>query len=284
MQTKVPCLVLSAVVKETKTGNKYSRITIIAEGDEAPNVVNVWGVSDKLVEKAIIKINAIKTKTDETGTFNSCSPSDVEYLSPSTIAPKILKELYKFLPPVPTETEWTQLIDRLTFIIKQDSLEYGDIFREICMKLYQPYHLAYAATTHHHAWQGGLLQHTYETLVYAEKLVEATPDYQKTKVHPFVVFTSAAFHDYAKLNEYGLDGAVKLDYMSQVGHVVGGSYVIGQVLASRNVDKETIQRCQHAILAHHGVKEHGSPVEPQTLDAFYVHLADAASGIGYQKN
>jgi 3'-5' exoribonuclease len=30
----------------------------------------------------------------------------------------------------------------------------------------------------------------------------------------------------------------------------------------------------HVILAHHGSNEHGSPVEPQTLEALIVHSID----------
>ena len=30
----------------------------------------------------------------------------------------------------------------------------------------------------------------------------------------------------------------------------------------------------HVILAHHGTNEHGSPVEPQTLEALIVHSID----------
>jgi 3'-5' exoribonuclease len=49
------------------------------------------------------------------------------------------------------------------------------------------------------------------------------------------------------------------------------------VLPSQNINQlaeAALIDLMHIILAHHGMKEHGSPVCPVTIEASIVHLAD----------
>jgi hypothetical protein len=47
--------------------------------------------------------------------------------------------------------------------------------------------------------------------------------------------------------------------------------------AGRHVPQRTVMSVEHAILAHHGWKEWGSPVEPQTVEVQILHFADMLS-------
>jgi hypothetical protein len=69
-----------------------------------------------------------------------------------------------------------------------------------------------------------------------------------------------------------------------VGHVALGTLIVSTtlveilqadkaLLAGRSFE-EIRAHILHVILAHHGTNEHGSPVEPQTLEAFIVHSID----------
>jgi 3'-5' exoribonuclease len=50
----------------------------------------------------------------------------------------------------------------------------------------------------------------------------------------------------------------------------------GAARSEPGLDAPCVERLTHAILAHHGRKEWGAPVEPQTVEAWLVHLADLA--------
>jgi hypothetical protein len=69
-----------------------------------------------------------------------------------------------------------------------------------------------------------------------------------------------------------------------VGHVALGTLIVSTtlveilqadkaLLAGRSFE-EVRAHILHVILAHHGTNEHGSPVEPQTLEALIVHSVD----------
>jgi len=71
---------------------------------------------------------------------------------------------------------------------------------------------------------------------------------------------------------------------SLVGHIALGTLIVSTtlleitqadktLLAGRSFE-EVRAHILHVILAHHGTNEHGSPVEPQTLEALIVHSLD----------
>lgn len=54
------------------------------------------------------------------------------------------------------------------------------------------------------------------------------------------------------------------------------SYNFGNEEQEKEVLRD-IQFVEHCILAHHGIKEFGSPAIPATIEAFMVHIADLIS-------
>ncbi len=64
----------------------------------------------------------------------------------------------------------------------------------------------------------------------------------------------------------------------QIDHVTRG-VLTARSAAERldpTVSEARLARLLHAMLAHHGVREWGAPVEPQSVEAWLVHLADLA--------
>lgn len=126
--------------------------------------------------------------------------------------------------------------------------------------------------TRHHGYKGGLLQHTAEVCEYALQMSNGT--------NHDLLACAAIFHDRNKIFEYELlaDGTIKkLDYRVLVGHVVG-SLVFFLTQATRfGLDEEATYTLSHVLLAHHGRHEWRSPVEPQTIEAHILHVADMLS-------
>jgi len=128
-----------------------------------------------------------------------------------------------------------------------------------------------AATKVHHACIGGLLEHTLGVVRSCAALAELYPDADRD-----LLLTAAALHDIGKIEEYDWSVAIRFSDAGQfVGHVVGGAMMVKQAAdAIEGFDPLLNLALQHAILAHHGKHEFGSPQEPKSLEAMMVHAAD----------
>lgn len=127
-----------------------------------------------------------------------------------------------------------------------------------------------AAVRHHGAVVGGLLEHTVNVSLIAERLSLLYNANQE------LVLAGALLHDIGKLEE--LEELVGSDFSvagKMFGHIIlGMQYVQEQARRVSQLDEGTCQDLLHIILAHHGTKEFGSPVCPATIEALIVHQAD----------
>jgi 3'-5' exoribonuclease len=147
---------------------------------------------------------------------------------------------------------------------------------EVCdVVLYHPKFVTQVGSENkHHAYEGGLAIHTFEVTTYAMKMAEMLPQAESE-----VVGTAAIFHDFMKVREYvPVEGGVgKTHYRNLVRHVAGSHAEFVKAIAGRGVKDEVAMRIEHAILAHHGRQDWGSPVEQQTAEAHILHYADMLS-------
>lgn len=127
-----------------------------------------------------------------------------------------------------------------------------------------------AAHSHHHNYIGGLLHHTYEVMKFASNIALSV------QCNRDIVITASFFHDLMKVKEYTLLGDY-LPFGNKIGHVSGSAFYFLSVSESTNVSSELKDEVVHCILAHHGRKEWGSPVEPNSVEAVIVHEADMLS-------
>lgn len=135
-----------------------------------------------------------------------------------------------------------------------------------------------AAVHHHHAFQGGFVEHVLSvtrTAVYlADKYIEYYPDLNLSKS---LVVAGAILHDIGKIHELAQspEGAEYTPVGRLIGHIVIGRDMVREAAASiPDFDAETLLRLEHLILAHQGVPEWGSPIPPSTPEALLVHYAD----------
>jgi 3'-5' exoribonuclease len=135
-----------------------------------------------------------------------------------------------------------------------------------------------AALTYHHCYEGGLAVHTLEVLEYALAAAKALP---LNDDDMDVLITAAIWHDYMKIREYvrGEAGAFESDrgYYGVIGHIAGSAIEFSKTARFYAVPPEIEERIVHCLLSHHGRREWGSPVEPQTVEALLLHQADMLS-------
>jgi 3'-5' exoribonuclease len=133
-----------------------------------------------------------------------------------------------------------------------------------------------AAMGIHHAWIGGLLEHTLAVLELAVLICPRYPDIDQD-----LVLAGLFLHDIAKTVE--LSYATGFDYTDSgrlIGHIVLGAIWVDQksqaaaAKLGEPVRKDLVMVLQHIILSHHGVPEFGAPVLPKTPEAILVNLID----------
>jgi len=129
-----------------------------------------------------------------------------------------------------------------------------------------------AAVRHHGAVTGGLIEHTVNVTLIADRLA------QLYACNSNLVLAGALLHDIGKLEELEEEvGAGFTERGRMFGHIIlGAQYVQKQAELVQDLDQATLSDLLHIILAHHGTKEAGSPVCPVTIEALIVHQADAA--------
>ncbi len=127
-----------------------------------------------------------------------------------------------------------------------------------------------ASQTYHHAYIGGLLEHT---VAVASLCDELAPRYDGVDA-PLLV-TAALLHDIGKVDELTYDtGIGYTDEGRLTGHVVLGAMRVREAARRARLDRQTLMKLEHAILSHHGELEWGSPKRPSTLEALILHHVD----------
>ena len=129
-----------------------------------------------------------------------------------------------------------------------------------------------AAKTIHHAYMGGLIEHTVA--------VTGICDYLSTRykfVNRDILIAGSLLHDIGKILE--LSPFPDNDYTDQgelLGHIVIGVEMLNEKAKEiENFPEETLSLIKHLIVSHHGELEFGSPQKPKTIEAMILHSADS---------
>ena len=128
-----------------------------------------------------------------------------------------------------------------------------------------------AARNVHHAFIGGLVEHTVHVLKISDFSATLYP-----AVNPDLVAAGAILHDAGKVRE--LDSVAEVGYTADgymMGHISLGLLMLHQHAAAiPELAPRTLLELEHIILSHHGEREFGSPVVPMTAEAMIVNHAD----------
>lgn len=137
-----------------------------------------------------------------------------------------------------------------------------------------------AAKSIHHSMIGGLLFHTYTMMIMGTKLADIYPS-----VDMQLLLAAIALHDIGKLRELYTDKVGNTSYTTDgqlLGHSVLGIKMIDEVDNLQRFDDNEITNLKHCIAAHHGSKEFGAIVVPQTIEAHIVHCLDSLDAKAFQ--
>jgi 3'-5' exoribonuclease len=126
-----------------------------------------------------------------------------------------------------------------------------------------------AAQMIHHAYAGGLCEHTLSVLQLGWRICDHYPQLDRD-----LVTAGCLLHDFGKTREI----SPELEYSDEgklVGHLVLTCQLIREKAARiEGFPHELEWQLTHLVVAHHGRREYGSPKEPVTLEAMVVHAID----------
>jgi len=174
------------------------------------------------------------------------------------LSPRDIKEMENSLDGILTTIENPYLRKLLNLIFNDPNI------RKEFLK-------APAAKKYHHAYIGGLIEHTLNVVEVVEALLEIYPDVSRD-----IILTGALLHDIGKIKTYEYEKGIDIsDAGKLIDHIgIGLVIVHGAIKKIENFPEDLKLRILHMIASHHGEKDKGALMLPCTEEAILLHFAD----------
>lgn len=128
-----------------------------------------------------------------------------------------------------------------------------------------------AAQQVHHAYRGGFLEHILQMALVGRSVARAYG------ANDDLVVAGAILHDIGKLQELSYESG-STSYTRDgnlVGHIALGLVMVRDAIRGISDFPDDLRaQLEHLIVSHHGLLEHGSPVEPKSIEAFILSAVD----------
>lgn len=142
--------------------------------------------------------------------------------------------------------------------------------------LYEKYVVHSAAMRLHHAYVGGLLEHSVDVAKLAKVIA-----LEIGNIDVDLVVAGCLLHDIGKLHE--ISPALGFEYTEKgklLGHLSLGTMMLNRFISQeKDFPQEDALCLLHILLSHHGSQDKGSPVACATKESFVVHYADELNAI-----
>ena len=170
--------------------------------------------------------------------------------------------------PRPIDEMWAELQEHLR-AIKNDHIRV--LLNRIVSDNEAQLRVWPAAQAIHHAYRGGFLEHITKMAEVGRLVARAYG------ANEDLVLAGVVLHDIGKLQELAYEGGAG-SYTrdgNMVGHIALGIIMVReQVNGIANFPAELRAQLEHLVASHHGIREHGSPVEPKSIEAFILASVD----------
>lgn len=257
-----PFLLQDVARRTTKDGRPYALMTFTDRTGKVSGVY--WDIPQHVDEwlrpGVAVLITGRVTSYKETLQINA---SDLnQWLQP---------DMSHFLPT--SSRPVTEMVDELKTIISELAEPWQGFVSHILLApdFLPQFSQAPAARTLHHAYLGGLLEHTLSMANIARKLAGHYPHLNQD-----LLISGILLHDMGKTIEYEVASAFNFsDDGRLIGHIVRAITLVEKAASELNtLTTDQLRQLTHLIASHHGNLEWGSPVVPKTLEAVLLHQID----------
>jgi len=229
-------------------GNDQKRVQDLHDSFKEDDVIRIQGIVGIWKDKKKIDINEGRGAV-----------SRAEAFDPEDFLPKSGKDMNEL------EAQLLELVDG----VGDEGLRalMCALFRD--PEFMKGFRRAPAAMYLHHAWLGGLMEHS---LSVAQIVREAGKMYS---LDMDLLTVGALLHDIGKVREFEVTTNIKIGEEGMLrGHVVIGEEMVREKAKAVGLDAKTLMKLSHIILSHHGELENGAPKKPTFIEAILVHYAD----------
>ena len=126
----------------------------------------------------------------------------------------------------------------------------------------------------HHAYLGGLLEHTVAVSTLARELCDL-----HRRLNSDLLLSAAIVHDLGRLREFRLGADIELTEQGRLlGHITLGIQMLGERMSSAGLDEERRLALSHCVLTHHGAASApgGRFGSPEAVALYRLNGVDAA--------
>ena len=263
-------LVASRELRQTKTGKYYIQAILQDRGGQIKAVM--WDASQSIAAdmspegfvKAQVRIEQYQGNPQ--AIIESFRPVDTDAIDMSEFLRHTAKDVSEL---------WKNLLGHMRNVKNKDLLQ---LIKQFIAdeKLVQAFQSAPAAMGMHHAYIGGLLEHTENMLATALRIVDSYP-----QLNTDLLLTGVFLHDMGKTSELAYTTSIQYTDQGQLlGHLTQGVLMLQEKAKlagdelGHEFPPEILEQLMHIILSHHGQHEFGSPVLPAIAEAITVHYLD----------
>jgi len=242
----------------TSNNNKY--ITLLLKDDSGEVDAKIWDVNSKII--AILKKGEIYRIKGFVFLYRNNFQIKVNKIF-LTNQNEINIDQFLELAPINTQKCFQEIID---CVAKFKNNFFKTIINYFLFKYQKQFSSWPAATLFHHNVKGGLLWHTFNMFKHAQSIFLIYKDFN---INQELLLSGVILHDLGKIFEiennnifsYSLKGKL-------IGHIsIMVSLLQKAAYLLKLENDENLILLQHMVLASHGKKEFGSPIEPHLLEA-----------------
>lgn len=252
-------------LRPTRTGSTFVTLRLVDKTGEV--VGRIWENAEEL--EPSIPVGEAVAVTGRSETYKGELQLNIQQIRPLD---RSQVDATDFLPVCPLDPfVLFQQLKRMIATIKDSWLK--RLMQAILEDrgLMDRFRRAPAAKSIHHAYLGGLLEHTVSVATLSALIAKHYPSLNRD-----LLIAGAILHDLGKIDEFTYD--LSIDYSNSgrlLGHMILGLEILDEkVRAIAGFPPEQAMILKHLILSHHGEYEFGAAKLPMTREAFVLHLAD----------
>ena len=259
-------VLLNKALFQKKDGNNFLNVTL---SDKTGNLKGVmWDQVDQVLATGLSSGDFVQIM----GNVNEYRGDRQLVIKKMTACPPDSIDSSDFLPKTHhnIESMFNRLVE-LTAAMQTEHLK--ELFSQFWNDegFVHKFKTAPAAKKMHHAYIGGLLEHTLSMAILVERIAG-----HYGGIDMDLLLSGVILHDIGKIKEFEYDH--RIDY-SDAGRLLSHIVIGLQMLESKienviNFPEEQALLLKHLIVSHHGAREFGSPEIPKTVEAFLLNYID----------